>query len=112
VQALAVGLTVSTVRWFVVDTLHHHTGIRPTAWDFAVLEKGVEAFAFLIEIHYRYYKFYANVVVALAVSYLSGGYALGWRSVVYLPLMVLFFLGSRDSLRKYYSRSGQLLSAS
>jgi hypothetical protein len=112
VQALAVGLTVSTVRWLVLDTLHHKTGVQPTNWDFAALEDGVAAFELLIHIHYRYYKFHANMVTALVLSYAAGGYALGWRGIAYGGLIVLFFLGSRDSLRKYYTRSSQLLSAS
>jgi hypothetical protein len=65
VEALAAGLTVSTVRWLLLDTIHHRTGIRPPAWDFASLEKWVAAFGYLIQIHYRYYKLYANMVVAL-----------------------------------------------
>jgi hypothetical protein len=109
VIALAVGLTVSTVRWLTIDALHHHTGVRASEWDFANLEQNVSAFEFLIQIHYRYYKFYSNMVVALAWAYLAGGYALGWKGLVYPLLVALFFLGSRDSLRKYYDRAGRLL---
>src|SRR5690349_516816 len=58
VEAVAVGLTVSTVRWLVIDTVHHRTGLKPPAWDFARLERSVEAFELLVHIHYRYYKFY------------------------------------------------------
>ncbi len=109
VEAVAVGLTVSTVRWLVIDTVHHRTGLKPPAWDFARLERSVEAFELLVHIHYRYYKFYANMVIALAWAYAAGGYALGWRGVAYWILAGLFFLGSRDALRKYYDRAGQLL---
>lgn len=108
-EAVAVGLIVSTVRWLLVDTLHHRTGLRPPAWDFAFLEKNVAAFEFLIDIHYRYYKFYANMVVALCWTYLSGGYRLGWRGVSYGLLATLFLFASRDALGKYYRRSGRLL---
>jgi hypothetical protein len=107
--AVAAGLTVSTVRWLVLDTIHHRTGLRPPPWDFALLEKNVAAFEFLVQIHYRYYKFYANMVVALLWAYASRGYAQGWRSLAYLFLTALFLLGSRDSLRKYYDRTGRLL---
>jgi hypothetical protein len=111
VAAIAAGLTVSTVRWLLLDTFHHRTGIHPPAWDFALLDKNVTAFEFLIQIHYRYYKFYANMVVALLWDYGSGGYALGWRGLVYLLLALLFFLASRDALRKYYDRAGRLLAS-
>jgi hypothetical protein len=110
VDAITVGLTVSAVRWLVLDTLHHRTGLRPTSWDFALLEKNVAAFELLVHIHYRYYKFYANMVIALIWAYIFRGYALGWRGLVYLVLVVLFFLASRDALRKYYERAGRLLS--
>ncbi|MBX9579629.1 MAG: hypothetical protein K2X87_04910 [Gemmataceae bacterium] len=109
VQAAAAGLTVSTVRWLLLDPLHHRTGVRPPAWDFAVLGRSAEAFELLLQIHYRYYKFYANMVVALAWAYAAGGYAQGWRGAAYGALAALFFLGSRDALKKYYDRSGRLL---
>lgn len=109
VMALAAGLTVSTVRWLVVDAIHHRTGLRRPVRDFARLEKSVSAYEFLGLIHYRYYKFYANMVVALVWVYATRDYALGWRGLLYLPLVVLFFFASRDSLGKYYERTGSLL---
>jgi hypothetical protein len=110
IEAVTAGLTVSTVRWLVLDSLHHRTGIRAPAWDFALLEKNVAAFELLVHIHYRYYKSYANMVIALLWSYAWHGYRLGWRGVPYLLLAGLFFLGSRDCLAKYYGRAGRLLS--
>lgn len=109
VMALAAGLTVSAVRWFVIDRLHHWTGLRKPERDFARLEKNVAAFEFLVLVHYRYYKFYANMVVALVWAYATRDYLLGWRGAIDLPLVVLFFVASRDSLRKYYERTGELL---
>src|SRR5262249_53760002 len=79
------------------------------AWDFARLEKNVGAFEYLVQVHYRYYKFYANMVVALAWAFAAGGYAQGWRGLVYWLLAGLFLIASRDALRKYYERAGQLL---
>lgn len=111
VTALATGLTVSTVRWLVIDTVHHRTGLRPAVWDFGRLGENVAAFEFLNQIHYRYHKFYANMVVALVWAYAAGGYALGWRGFAYWALAILFFLGSRDALGRYYDRVGRLLAA-
>jgi hypothetical protein len=110
-QAIAAGMIVSAGRWLTIDWVHHHTGIAPPRWDFARHERNAAAFEFLIDIHYRYYKFYANMVVALLWAYAAGGYALGWRGSIYGALAVLFFLASRDTLRKYYRRSGRLLRA-
>lgn len=109
VMALAAGLTVSAVRWLVIDRVHHWTGLRKPVRDFGRLEKNVAAFEFLVLVHYRYYKFYANMVVAIVWAYATRDYALGYRGGLYLPLVVLFFFASRDSLRKYYERTGELL---
>lgn len=108
IMALAAGLTVSTVRWLLIDTLHHHTGLRPPHWDFGRLEKNVDAFEYLVLVHYRYYKFYANMVVALVWVYATRAHV-GWPGGVYLGLALLFLLASRDALRKYYERAGRLL---
>lgn len=52
VMALAAGLTVSTVRWLVIDAVHHRTGLRRPARDFARLEKSVAAAEYLDLVHY------------------------------------------------------------
>jgi hypothetical protein len=109
IEAIAAGLTVSAVRWLVLDTIHHRTGIQPPRWDFARLERSVTAFEFLVDIHYLYYKFYGNMLVALVWSFPWRGQGVGTQRLVYVLLAGLFFLGSRDALAKYYSRAGQLL---
>lgn len=108
-QAIAVGLTVSAVRWMLIDTLHHRTGLRPPNWNWARLEKSSSAFELLVHIHYRYYKFYANMVIALIWAFLNGGYASGRWSIAYALLALLFLAASRDALQKYYDRAGRLL---
>lgn len=115
VAALAVGMIVSAVRWAVVDTLHGCTGLRMPPFDFSKLGRNVEAFSLLIRIHYEHYQFYSNMFVATAVTYacyrvkLGGVIPLGWLDVGFLVLEVVFFATSRDTLRKYYTRSQQLL---
>ncbi len=64
--SLAAGLTVSVVRWGLVDSLHHATGIVPPAWKFAKLDDRLQGFLTLVESHYRYYQFYSNMFVAVA----------------------------------------------
>jgi hypothetical protein len=105
IEAIFAGLTVSTVRWLIIDSLHHRTGVKPSNWDFAVLGKSADAFDLLIQILYRYYKWYANMVIALVWAYLAGGYSFGWKGLLYWLLAGLFFLGSRDALRTYYYRT-------
>ena len=67
------------------------------------LERNVAALEYLDLVHYRYYKFYANMVVALVWAYATRDYTSGWRGLAYyLPLVTLFFLASRDALAKFY----------
>lgn len=114
--SVAAGLTVSTVRWLVIDSVHHVTGIRNPRWDFSRLKENVAALDMLIEIHYRYYQFYANMIVAVlftvAARHVTGG--MSARELVGIDvgaifLCLVFFLGSRDTLRKYYARSAEVL---
>lgn len=117
VAAVIAGLTVSTLRWLVIDTLHHRTGIRPPVWDFGRLQDRTEAFELLLAVHYRYFQFYANMVIALTWALLARHAAVAsWRAVdgmdaALLGGVALFFLGSRDTLQKYYARAGDLLGA-
>jgi len=113
--SLAAGMTVSAIRWAVVDTLHAGTGLKPPKLNFVRLHGRVDELRLLIEMHYRHYQFYANMLVAVFIAY--GGYRIhvgiappGLADVAVFLLEPIFFLTSRDTLRKYYTRSRQLLS--
>jgi hypothetical protein len=116
ITALATGMTVSAVRWALVDTLHARTGLAPPRLDFSKLPDRVDAFVLLIDIHYRHYQYYANMLVALAIAYigyrvhLGGILPLGLPDIAFAVLEAIFFATSRDTLRKHYSRTAQLLS--
>lgn len=114
--ALGAGLVASTLRWLTIDTLHHLTGLCPPTWDFAQLANRTEAFKLLIEIHYKYYQFYGNSLIAFVFTYavwrgktLQRASACWWMDVIALLLTMLFFAGSRDTLRRYYDRGEALL---
>lgn len=113
VASLAAGMTVSTVRWVIVDTVHAWTGLPPPVLDFSRLGNNVDAYGMLIEIHYRHYQFHANMLVAVAFAYvclrINGGIPYGWPDGAVLLVEGAFFLTSRDNLRKYYARTQQLL---
>lgn len=117
VAALAAGMSVSTLRWLILDQVHHATGIRPPKWDFAQLGSRVQAFNVLIDIHYKYYLFHGNFLISLILAYsarrttLGIARALGWDDLGFLLLAIVLFLGSRDTLRRYYGRTGELLRA-
>ena len=115
VAALTAGLTISTIRWMTIDPIHHATGVQPPDWDFARLETKVDAFNVLIEGHYRFYLWYANSFVAILWVFIARRIAAdglwplnGWDAGL-LAALPLLFLGSRDTLRKYYLRAGRLL---
>jgi hypothetical protein len=114
VASLATGLTVSTVRWLVIDPLHHATGIRQPNRDYAKLDTRVGAYELLTDYHYKFYQFYSNMLVSLCWVYgtwrATHSTNVGLAEIGFLLLAIVFYLGSRDTLRKYYERTGQLLS--
>ena len=110
--SVGAGLTVSTMRWLVIDTIHHRTGISRPAWDYSRLAERTAAFQVLVEDHYRFYNFYSNGLTAIWLSA-----ALRWSSLSFsaleaaglLPLSILFWLGSRDTLKRYYRNVDHML---
>ena len=110
--SVAAGLTASTIRWVVIDRLHELTGIRRPRWDDSKLQERLGAFEALVENHYRYYQFYSNMLVAVLFLFTARLIASG-RPVAdmnpldyaILAIVPLYWAGSRDTLRKYYSRA-------
>ena len=115
VASIATGMTVSAVRWAILDTLHARTGLTLPTLDFSRLGANVQAFGLLIEIHYEHYLFYGNMFVATVIAYgcyrtrVGSVWPLGWPDAVFAFLELVFFATSRDTLRKYYARGQQLL---
>lgn len=117
VASLAAGMTVSAVRWAIIDSIHARTGVPPPVLDFSRLPGRVDGLALLIDIHYRHFQFYANMQVATLVAYACHRAYYGfsgsgiWFDVGFLAVETIFFLASRDTLSKYFRRSEQLLAA-
>ena len=114
--SLAMGLGISAIRWALIDGLFHRTGIRAPDLDFSNLPERLEAFEGLVENHYRYYQFYSNGLVAVLFAYSQRLLSIeAWtRSestflTGFIVAVVTLFLGSRDTLRKYYDRTTDLL---
>jgi hypothetical protein len=116
VASIAAGMTMNAVRWAVLDTIHSWTGLPLPQLDFSRLGKNVEAFGLLIDIHYKHYQFHGSMFIALAIAYvcyrvkLGTLLSFGWFDAAFLPLEIIFFAMSRDTLAKYHIRSRQLLS--
>lgn len=112
--AVAAGLTVSTLRWAFLDTLHHATGIRKPQWDFARLEANIEAFHLIVEHQYRHYQWHGNMLVSCVFVFTARRLAHGLVSftlgdIGILVLIGILFVGSRDTLRKYYERGERIM---
>jgi hypothetical protein len=115
VAAIATGMVVSAIRWALIDRLHAWTGLPPPSLNFARLGENVEAFELLIEIHYRHYQHFSNMFVATLIAYICHRVAqghvepLGLLDLGFVALEVVFFAASRDTIRKYFRRSEDLL---
>ena len=113
--AVAAGLTVSTVRWALLDTLLHATGIPRPKWDFSRLQGQLGAYRILEDNHYKYYQFHANMFIALITVWIVHRVCLGITvrvtllDLAFLVLAIIFFAGSRDTLSRYYDRTTELL---
>ncbi len=114
--SLAAGMIVSAIRWLVLDTIHHWTGVEKPNWDFSLLQANRAAVVTLVEQHYRFYQHYGNLLVAIVVA-LANARAI-FQSLAIPPalttiaiggLIILLFAASRDSLTKYYARTAALL---
>lgn len=112
VTAVGAGLTVSTIRWLILDHLHHATGLRTGAGVPRWPAEEIAAIEAAVEYHYRYYQFYGNTLVALLiVAVCRSASPRVFAAIVPLRVLtlsgvaVLFFFASRDALKKYYART-------
>lgn len=118
--SIALGMTLSAVRWLVIDWINEHTGLPRPSWDDAKLQKNLDAYNLLRDIHYRYYQFHANGLLALLVVLAArprvpeGDNWLTFDLVdaVLVALVGVFFVTARDNLAKYYRRVTDLLESS
>ena len=105
--SIGAGLLASTLRWLVIDSIHHRTGIEEPEWNFGKIGSDTSAFQVLVDGHYRYYQFYANSVVAVALFF---GFCVWfdraplWSGIPFLLLESLLWFASRDALHRYYMK--------
>jgi len=111
--SLASGLIVSAFRWALIDTLHHKTGVVRRRFNFYQLNEKMPAYQIAVEYTYRYFQFYGNMVLSVAIFCISrqltqGVWSVAWISGFVILEMVLFF-ASRDCLNRYYERLSLVL---
>lgn len=115
VASLAIGMTVTAIRWACIDLVHSATGLKAPDLDFSHLPGKVDAYRLLIEIHYVHYQFYSNMYVATAITWICHRIniqppcQISWIDPGFVLVEAIFFLTSRDTLRKYQQRTQQLL---
>ncbi len=114
--SIACGMTASVIRWAILDTLHHSTGLKKPVLNFSRFQTREDAFERVVAYHYQYYQFYGNTLVALLFTYPvwrahTGGGGLLADSI-FMFILVVFIAGSRDALRLFYRRASQLLGES
>lgn len=108
-MSLAVSMMLSTVRWAVIDTIHHHTGVKRPVWDDSKLQANLQAFDTLVEYHYRFYQFHANTFVGLFIIFAARRPDPWLFDLVFILVLASLFGASRDALKKYYQRAVLLL---
>ena len=114
--SVAAGMTASVLRWAILDTLHHCTGLHRPRLDESRLAERLDAYDYLVEQHYRYYQFYGNTLVAALAAYAMWrgsahaiAVAVGGPEAGLILIVGVFAAGSRDALRKYYAGGTLLL---
>lgn len=111
--SLAAGLTISAIRWALIDWLHHHTGLQFPYPDFSKVQENFEAYRLAIELYYRHYQFYANMFIAIAIAEACRVWAGHRPSIGEIAVVTVIeavnLATSRDCLKRYYTRVTQLL---
>jgi len=114
-SAMAAGMVISCVRWVLLDHLHNWMGVNRSRRDDSRLAEVLNGYDYLIQIHWRYYEFAGNALIALLFAYILN------RSLHTLPtlglgtdlgvviLSLVLVAASRDALAKYYLRTSRLV---
>lgn len=114
--SIVAGMILNALRWALLDTLHHATGLAKPRWNDALLADRLPAFERLVEDHFRHHQFYGNTALAALLGFVawrispSGALAPAlWPELALLVLELTLVAASRDALRRYYRRTGVLL---
>ena len=110
IASVTSGLVLHTLRWAILDRLHHATGLRPPAWNRFADPVSLDAYRSMVDFHYRYYEFYgSSLLLMIALVLLPPSNIANtpdWRLLqgALIALSLIFFAASRDTLNRCYSR--------
>lgn len=121
-SSVAAGVTISSLRWILIDIIICKIfKVKKRELDFKRLVGKEEAFSFINENHYRYYQYYANMLVAIFIAYIlrivvvCGGEVYFWNKremvllVGFLMIEIVLGIGAWDTRRKFYERAEAIL---
>ncbi len=107
------GFIINAIRWLILDTIHHRTGIQEWNWDFSKLQDQLQSYEYLAQTQWRYYKAYGNSTIGIIVYSLCHMSAFGLPGIVTILTagLVIFalVLVSRNTLQNFTLRVSQLL---
>jgi hypothetical protein len=112
--AIAVGVFISGLRQLLLDQVVFERLLdlkRPVADESKLAQPEVrDAIRFSADSYYRYYQFYANMAVAVAIAYvawiLGDPVWSGWRLgglLLLLSMLFVLIMSAKYSLTRYYT---------
>lgn len=114
--SVGAGMVLSALRWALVDSLHHLTGVRSGAFDDFRLAERLPYYIWIVENHYRYHQFYGQMLLALLFAHVmwrtGGATPAGFGiDLALLGTDLVLLAGSRNALQRYYRRTESLFQA-
>ena len=112
--SIGLGVFVNTLRLLTVDAFHHRTGIRKRRWEYGQLQRNMAAIEFVVLNQFRFYQFHGNLVIALGLllcEMIVAGQATTGVVLLVVAAQTILFVASRQLLRNYYLRLGDVLGA-
>lgn len=121
--SIAAGVAVSGLRWFLIDVIWCWVWkAQKDEFEFKNLPGREDAFIFINENHYRYYLYYANMLIASLITYGSRFCSRYFEKqelwnkretfflIVVLIVEFILGIGAWDSRRKFNERGKAILS--
>ena len=113
IGSIGCGIILSAIRWMLVDSAIHWTGVRKPKLNFRSMDTKLQAFSLLVEHNYRFYQFYSNSLVAIlmlvGMRFRTDGCpspeAFFWLGL----LCIVLAAASRDCLVRFYQRASLVL---